>query len=69
MLRLVLRLMFRGCFVINGILILIFVEQLGLGLLIFFVKGTCVLVSLGFIQRESFHWYNRYNRLSYSLFL
>jgi len=35
-LRLRLRLMFIGCFVINGILILITVRKLGLELLIFF---------------------------------
>jgi len=36
-LRLLLGLMFHGCFVIDEIFVLIFVEQLGLGLLIFFV--------------------------------
>jgi len=44
-LRLLLRLMFRGCFVIDGILVLIIVGKSGLGLLIFFVKEMCVLIS------------------------
>jgi len=44
-LRLLLGLMFRGCFGIDGILVLIFVGQSGLGLLIFFVKGMRVLIS------------------------
>jgi len=44
-LRLLLGLVFRGCFVIDGILVLITVEKLSLGLLIFFVKGMCVLIS------------------------
>ena len=35
----------RGCFVIDGILVLIIVAKSGLGLLIFFVKGMCVLIS------------------------
>ena len=35
--------MFLGCF--DGILVLITVEKLGLGLLIFFVKGMCLLIS------------------------
>jgi len=39
LLRLLLGLMFRGCFVIDGILVLITVEKSGLRLLIFFVKG------------------------------
>ena len=43
--RLLLRLMFCGCFGINEILVLIFVGQSGLGLLIFFVKGMRVLIS------------------------
>jgi len=43
--RLLLGLMFRGGFVIDGILVLINVEKSGLGLLIFFVKGMHVLVS------------------------
>ena len=54
--------MFRGCFVIDEIFVLIFVGQSGLGLLIFFrEENVCVdkLVNLGFIHRESFHWYNR----------
>jgi len=38
-------LVFRGCFVISGILILITVGKSGLGLLIFFVKGMRVLIS------------------------
>jgi len=44
-LRLLLGLMFRGCFVIDGILVLITVGQSGLGLLIFFVRGMHVLIS------------------------
>jgi len=40
---LLLELMFRGCFVIDEILVLI-VEKSGLRLLIFFVKGMCVLI-------------------------
>ena len=44
-LRLLLGLMFRVCFVIDEILVLISVGQLGLGLLIFFVKRMCVLIS------------------------
>jgi len=42
---LLLGLMFRGCFVIYGILVLIIVGKSGLGLLIFFVKGMRVLIS------------------------
>jgi len=41
-LHLLLGLMFLGCFVIDGILVLITVRKLGLGLLIFFVKEMCV---------------------------
>jgi len=67
---LLLRLIFCGCFVIDGILVLITVGKSDLGLLIFFVKEmhACVdkLVNLEFIHRESFYWYNR---LPYSLFL
>jgi len=37
--------MFLGCFVIDGILVLITVEKSGLGLLIFFVKVMRVLIS------------------------
>jgi len=37
--------MFRGCFGIDKILVLIFVGQLGLWLLIFVVKGMRVLIS------------------------
>jgi len=37
--------MFLGCFVIDGILVLITVEKSSLGLLIFFVKGMRVLIS------------------------
>ena len=44
-LRLLLWQMFLGCFVIDGILVLITMEKSGLGLLIFFVKGMCVLIS------------------------
>jgi len=44
-LRLLLGLMLCGCFVINGILVLISVEKLDLGLLIFFVKEMCVMIS------------------------
>ena len=36
---------FCGCFIIDEILVLIIVEKSGLGLLIFFVKGMCVLIS------------------------
>jgi len=43
--RLLLGLMFCGCFVIDEILVLISVGQSGLGLLIFFVKGMRVLIS------------------------
>ena len=62
LLLLLLGLMFRGCFVIDGILVLIIVGKSGLGLLIFFVKGMCAdkLANLRFIRRESFHWYNRH---------
>ena len=44
-LRLLLKLMFRGCFVIDEILVLITVGQSGLVLLIFFVRGIHVLIS------------------------
>ena len=44
-LHLLLRLMYRGYFIIGGIPILITVTKSGLGLLIFFVKGMCVLIS------------------------
>jgi len=44
-LRLLLGLMFCGCFVIDGILVLITVGKSGLGLLIFFMKGMRVLIS------------------------
>ena len=44
-LHLLLELMYRGCFVIDDILVLITVEKSGLGLLIFFLKGMCVLIS------------------------
>ena len=37
--------MFRGCFVIDGILVLIIVGKSSLGLLIFFGNGMCVLIS------------------------
>jgi len=46
--HLLLGLMFRGCFVIDRILVLITVRKSGSGLLIFFVKGMrgmCVLIS------------------------
>jgi len=43
--RLLLGLMFYGCFLIDEILVLITVEKSGLGLLIFFMKGLCVLIS------------------------
>ena len=43
--RLLLGIIFRGCFVIDGILVLINVGKSGLGLLIFFVKGMHVLIS------------------------
>ena len=42
---LLLRLMFCGCFVIDEIRVLITVGKSGLELLIFFVKGMCVLIS------------------------
>ena len=61
--------MFRGCFIIDGILNLIIVEKSGLGLLIFFREGNAYankLANLRFMHRESFHLYNR---LSSSLFL
>jgi len=45
MLHLLLGLMFHGCFIIDGILVLITVGKIGLGLLVFFVKGMCVLIS------------------------
>jgi len=53
-LRLLLGLMFRKCFVIDRILVLIIVEKSGLGLFIFFVKGMCAdkLANLRFIHRE-----------------
>jgi len=44
-LRLLLGLMFRGCYVIDEIFVLIAVGKSGLGLLILFVKGMCVLIS------------------------
>jgi len=44
-LRLLLRQMFIGCFVIDEILILITMEKSCLGLLIFFVKGMRVLIN------------------------
>ena len=44
-LLLLLGIMFRGCFVIDGILVLIIVGKSGLGLLIFSVKGMCMLIS------------------------
>ena len=44
-LRLLLGQMFLGCFVIDGILILITVKKSGLGLLIFFVKKMRMLIS------------------------
>jgi len=37
--------MFLGCFIIDGIFVLITVGKLGLGLLIFFVKEMRVLIS------------------------
>ena len=43
--RLLLGLMFLWCFVIDGILVLITMGKSGLGLLIFFVKEMCVLIS------------------------
>jgi len=43
-LRLMLELMFCGCFVIE-ILVLITMGKSGLRLLIFFIKGMCVLIS------------------------
>ena len=36
---------FRGCFLIDKILVLITVEKIGLGLLIFFMKGMRALIS------------------------
>jgi len=42
---LLLELLFRGCFIIDGILVLIIVRESCLGLLIFFVKGMHVLIS------------------------
>ena len=42
---LLLGLMFRGCFVIDEILVLISVGQSSLWLLIFFVRGMHVLIS------------------------
>jgi len=44
-LHLLLGLMFRGCVVIDGILVLITVGKSGLWLLIFFVKGMRVFTS------------------------
>jgi len=44
-LRLLLGLMFLGCFVIDGILVLITVGKSSLGLRIFFVKEMCVQIS------------------------
>jgi len=41
-LHLLLGLMFRGCFIIGGTLVLITVGKSSLGLLIFFVKGMRV---------------------------
>jgi len=45
-LHLLLELMFLGCFVIGGTLVLITVGKLGLGFLTFFMKGVHVLISL-----------------------
>jgi len=42
---LLLGLMFCGCFIIDGILVLITIGKSGLGLLIFFVNGMRVLIS------------------------
>ena len=61
--------MFRGCFVIDGIIVLITVGKSSLGVTHIFREGNACadkLVNLQFIHRESFHWYNR---LPYSLFL
>jgi len=44
-LHLLLGLMFLGCFAIDEILVLIIVGKSGLGLLIFFVKEMCVVIS------------------------
>jgi len=44
-LHLLLGLLFRGCFVINEIFVLIIMEKSGLWLLIFFVKRMCALIS------------------------
>jgi len=44
-LHLLVGLMYRGCFVIDGSLLLITVAKSGLGLLIFFVKGMRELIS------------------------
>jgi len=67
-LRFLLGLMFHGCFVIDGILVLITVRKSGLWLLIFFVKKMYVLISwlIYVIHREPFHWYIR---LPSSMFL
>jgi len=44
-LGLLLGIMFYGCFIIDEILVLITEGKSGLELLIFFVKGICVLIS------------------------
>jgi len=69
MLRLQLGLMSLGCFVIDEILALITVGKIRFKVTHFFREGNVCgdkLANLGFIHRESFHWYNR---LPSSLFL
>jgi len=55
-LHLFIGLIFRGCFLIDEILVLIRVTH------IFREEDVCAdkLASLGFIHKESFHWYNRF---------
>jgi len=44
-LHLLLGLMFHGCFIIDEIFVLITMRKSGLVLLIFFMKGMCVLIN------------------------
>ena len=68
-LRLLVWLMFRECFIIDGILVFITVGKSSLWVTHIFCEGNACadkLANLGFINKEPFHWYNR---LSSCLFL
>ena len=56
MLHLLLGLVYCGCFVIDGILVLITVAKSGLGLLIFFMKGVCVCSTLRMEEHHLSFW-------------